>query len=138
METIELIRLAKKAMENAYVPYSHFRVGAALLTDKGEVYTGCNVENASFGGTNCAERTALFKAISEGQRKFKAVAVISDSNDFTYPCGICRQVLSEFGLDLEIIVARNNEEYRVHKLREILPFAFTNAELEGGKVDEQI
>jgi cytidine deaminase len=138
METIELVRLAKKAKENAYVPYSHFRVGAALLTDKDVVYTGCNVENASFGGTNCAERTALFKAISEGHRKFKAIAIISDSDDYTYPCGICRQVLSEFGLDLDIIVAKDNEEYRVHKLSEILPFAFTNAELERGKADEQI
>lgn len=130
MERSELVALAKKAMENAYVPYSHFRVGAALLTENDEIYTGCNIENASYGGTNCAERTALFKAVSEGRRSFKAIAIISDSDNYTYPCGICRQVLSEFGNNLEFIVANNKSEYKVYKLNEILPFAFTNEELE--------
>lgn len=131
MDNKELVKVAKKAMKNAYVPYSKFRVGAALETLDGKIFTGCNIENASFGGTNCAERTALFKAISEGSRKFTRIAIISDSNDFTYPCGICRQVLSEWGLDMEVIVANNNEEFRVHKLSEILPYAFTNENMEG-------
>jgi cytidine deaminase len=133
MENIELVKLAKKAMENAYVPYSHFRVGAALLTINDEVYTGCNIENASFGGTNCAERTALFKAVSEGKKQFKTIAIISDSDNFTYPCGICRQVLAEFGTDLVFLIANNKEEFRIHKFTELLPYAFTNEELEGSR-----
>ncbi|MDF2673600.1 MAG: cytidine deaminase [Clostridiales bacterium] len=136
MDYKDLVRLAKSAMENAYVPYSKFRVGAALLTTDGLVFSGCNIENASFGGTNCAERTALFKAISEGSRKFSKIAIISDSKDYTYPCGICRQVLSEWGLDMEIIVANSNEEFRVHKLRDILPYAFTNENMEGRYISE--
>lgn len=136
MESKNLVRMAREAMENAYVPYSKFRVGAALETQDGRVYTGCNIENASFGGTNCAERTALFKAISEGNRKFKKIAIISDSKDYTYPCGICRQVLSEWGLDMEVIVADSNENYRTHKLSEILPYAFTNENMEGRNAGE--
>jgi cytidine deaminase len=136
MDNKDLVKVAKEAMKNAYVPYSKFRVGAALLTAEGKVFSGCNIENASFGGTNCAERTALFKAISEGNRKFIKIAVISDSSDFTYPCGICRQVLSEWGLDMEVIVANCNEEFRVHKLRDILPYAFTNENMEGRHVSE--
>lgn len=130
MEDIELIKLAKDAMKNAYVPYSHFRVGAALETADGTVYTGCNIENASFGGTNCAERTALFKAISEGKRNFKKIAVINDSGNYAYPCGICRQVLSEFGINLIVIVANNKCEYVVHKLSELLPYDFNSCTME--------
>ena len=130
MEDIELIKLARDAMKNAYVPYSHFRVGAALETDDGTVYTGCNIENASFGGTNCAERTALFKAISEGKRSFKKIAVINDSENYAYPCGICRQVLSEFGINLIVIVANNKGEYVVHKLSELLPYDFNSCTME--------
>lgn len=133
MDNKELIKIAEKAMEQAYVPYSKFRVGAALVTEDDEVITGCNIENASFGGTNCAERTALFKAISEGHKKFKRIAIISDSSNYTYPCGICRQVLSEFGLNMEVIVANNKGEYMIHKLTELLPYAFTNEDMEGGK-----
>jgi cytidine deaminase len=129
LENSQLVKLANKAKENAYVPYSHFKVGAALLADDGTVYTGCNIENASFGGTNCAERTALFKAVSEGVRNFTKIAVISDSDDYTYPCGICRQVLSEYGLDIEVIVANGKGEYRVHALKELLPYAFTNEDM---------
>jgi cytidine deaminase len=136
MDNAELVRLAKKAMENAYVPYSKFRVGAALLTKDDKVFSGCNIENASFGGTNCAERTAFFKAISEGNRAFKKIAIISDSVDFTYPCGICRQVMSEFGLDIEIIVSNYNEEYRVYKLGELLPHAFLKEDLERSNTNE--
>jgi cytidine deaminase len=130
MERSELVKLAKIAMENAYVPYSHFRVGAALLADNDKVYTGCNIENSAYGATNCAERTAIFKAVSEGIKNFKAIAIISDSDNYTYPCGICRQVMSEFGNNIEVIVANNKGEYRVHKFSEILPCAFTNEDLE--------
>ncbi|SKA85957.1 cytidine deaminase [Caloramator quimbayensis] len=130
MDNIELIKLANAAKENAYTPYSNFKVGAAIVTEDGKVFTGCNIENASYGGTNCAERTALFKALSEGHRKFTKIAVISDSSDYTYPCGICRQVLSEFSLNLEVIVANQKLEYKVHKLSELLPYAFTNKDLE--------
>lgn len=133
MDNKELIEIAEKAMEQAYVPYSKFRVGAALVTEDDKVITGCNIENASFGGTNCAERTALFKAISEGHKKFKKIAITSDSSNFTYPCGICRQVLSEFGLNMEVIVANNKGGYKVHKLSELLPYAFTNEDMEGDK-----
>lgn len=129
MDNVCLVNKAKKAMEYSYSPYSKFRVGAALLTDHGEVFTGCNIENASFGGTNCAERTALFKAISEGHNKFTKIAIISDSKSYTAPCGICRQVLSEFSLDLEVIMANENGEYITKSLRELLPLAFTSEDL---------
>jgi cytidine deaminase len=138
MDSLQLIKLAKAAMENAYVPYSHFKVGAALLTDNNEVYTGCNIENASFGGTNCAERTALFKAISEGKRKFKSIAIISESSGFTYPCGICRQVLSEFCMDIDVIIANNKEEFKLYKFSEIFPFSFTGEDLERSSLNGQI
>lgn len=129
MDNKELVRLAAKAREYAYVPYSQFKVGAAVLTSSGEVYTGCNIENASYGATNCAERTALFKAVSEGHRKFVKLAVISNNENFAYPCGICRQVIAEFGTDIEIITANCKEEFTVHKLDEILPYAFTPKDL---------
>lgn len=135
MHDADLVSLAKKAKEFAYVPYSHFRVGAAALTEDGEVFTGCNIENASFGGTVCAERTALFKAISEGKRRITKIAVIGDMEDYTYPCGICRQVIAEYGTDTEIIVAKGNGEFRVHKLSELLPYAFTEKDLEGRRLD---
>jgi len=135
MSNEELVRLAKEAKEYAYVPYSHFRVGAAVLTEEGEVFTGCNIENASYGGTICAERTALVKAISEGKTKIAKIAVIGDIEDYTYPCGICRQFISEYGTDIEIIVAKCNGEFRVHKLKELLPYAFTEKDLEGRKLD---
>ena len=96
MNNVELINYAKKAMNNAYAPYSNFCVGAALLTDDGTVYTGCNIENSSFGATICAERTAAVKAVSEGHRRFTKIAIVSKAGGYTYPCGICRQFLSEF------------------------------------------
>lgn len=135
MSNEELVALARKAKEFAYVPYSHFRVGAAVLTAEGEVFTGCNIENASYGGTVCAERTALFKAISEGKTRIAKIAVIGDMEDYTYPCGICRQVIAEYGTDIEVIVAKGNGEFRVHKLSELLPYAFTERDLEGRKLD---
>ena len=129
----ELIKKAFEVRENAYVPYSQFKVGAALLTTSGKVYTGCNVESASYGGTNCAERTALFKAVSEGERAYKAIAVVGDPATYTFPCGICRQVLVEFGTDLEVIVARTENDYQVFTLEELLPHSFTPKDLDGSR-----
>jgi cytidine deaminase len=129
MDYKKLVEMAYEAMENAYVPYSNFNVGAALLGKSGKVYTGCNVECASYGGTNCAERTALFKAVSEGEREFTAIAVVSRTRDITPPCGICRQVLAEFGTDMDVIVAKDLD-YEVYNLSELLPLNFTSDELD--------
>ena len=123
MDVHELVLLAQKAKENAYVPYSGFKVGAALLDVSGNVHTGCNVENASFGATNCAERTAIFKAVSDGVRSFEAIAIASDSKDLIYPCGICRQVMAEFGIK-KIIVSQSDGTFAEYSLEELLPFAF--------------
>ncbi len=128
MDYKELIQKAYDAMAFSYSPYSNFKVGAALLTDTGKVYTGCNVEIASFGATNCAERTAIFKAISEGEKAFKAIAVVSSSKDYTFPCGICRQVIVEFGKDIDIIVAKDYD-YTVYKIEDLLPHSFTQVDL---------
>ena len=127
-----LCALAKQAMERAYVPYSGFRVGAALLCADGSVYTGCNIENASFTPTVCAERTAVFKAVSEGKRDFSAIAVASGREGRTDgafpPCGVCRQVLAEFcPPDLPVYVLQADASVREIPLRELLPFAFTPA-----------
>jgi len=124
----QLIKKAYEAMAFSYSPYSNFKVGAALLTDSDKVYTGCNVEIASFGATNCAERTAIFKAVSEGEKSFKAIAVVSSSNDYTFPCGICRQVIVEFGKDIDIIVAKDYD-YVVYKIDDLLPKSFTQIDL---------
>jgi len=126
----ELIHQAKEAMKHAYVPYSQFRVGAAVLTKDGKVYTGCNIECASFGGTNCAERTALFKAISEGNRSFEAIAVVSDNEGYTFPCGICRQVIVEFGKDTRIIVSTKEGKIETFTAAELLPHSFSSIDLE--------
>jgi len=123
MDEKNLIRKALDAREKAYVPYSNFRVGAAILMENGEVYTGCNIEIASYSPTICAERTAIFKAISEGKRKIKAIAVVGDS-DYTYPCGVCRQVIREFGKDAIIIVANSEKDYKKYRLNELLPYSF--------------
>ena len=121
-----LIRAAKQAKKQAYVPYSGFHVGAALLCSDGTVYTGCNIENASFSVTNCAERTALFKAVSDGHRAFAAIAVVSDSKEITPPCGACRQALAEFcGSDFVILMCGSGSDYRQSTLGELLPFAFS-------------
>lgn len=128
----ELIRLALDEKERAYVPYSHFSVGAAVQTPDGELIGGFNIENASYGATNCAERTAIFCALHSGAKKISAIAVTGDPNSYTYPCGICRQVMAEFGdADLTVIVARNETDFKVHTLAEILPGAFTKLDLEG-------
>ena len=109
---------------NAYAPYSGLKVGAALYTDEEEIYTGCNVENASLGLSICAERAAIFKAISQGERKFTAVAVISLGSDYIYPCGACRQVIAEFGDDILIFMANGKKEYQVANIKELLPLNF--------------
>ena len=105
----QLVELALRARERAYVPYSHFRVGACLMSKNGTLYCGCNIENAAYSPTNCAERTAVFKAVYEGERQFSAIAVASDSENFTAPCGVCRQVLAEF-CDAEMPVICINRE----------------------------
>jgi len=131
MEYEKLVSQALQARKNAYVPYSNFKVGAAVLTEDGKIYTGCNIENASYGATNCAERTAIFKAVSEGYKTIKAIAIVGVQNDYTYPCGICRQVIAEFATaDTKIILGKNENEYLVKTLEEILPGAFTKKDLE--------
>lgn len=126
----ELIRLALDARKNAYVPYSHYAVGAALLTEDGEYFSGCNIESASYGATNCAERTAIFKAVSEGKRSFRAIAVAGGMEgkepvDYAYPCGICRQVMKEFAAeDFQVIVAKSLTDFKEYRLSELLPFGF--------------
>lgn len=124
MSNEELIKYAIKVRENAYAPYSKFKVGACLLAKSGKIYCGCNVENSSFGATNCAERTALFSAVANGEREFEKIAIIgSNPDNYAYPCGICRQVLSEFG-DLKVIVAKNENDYKEFKLSDLLSHSF--------------
>lgn len=129
---IELIKKAIEARELAYCPYSNFKVGAAALFEDGKIYTGCNIENASYGATNCAERTAIFNGVAQGNRKLLALALIGDTNNFIYPCGICRQVICEFAenKDMKIYIIKNENEVIVKTLDEIVPGAFTKADLE--------
>lgn len=124
MDNELLLTYAKKAMGNAYAPYSQFCVGAALLTTEGEIFTGCNVENASFGASICAERCAVLKAVSEGYTSFEKIAIVSSNGDYTYPCGICRQFLSEFMEDGFVVLEGKNGEVRQFALEELLPYAF--------------
>ena len=139
MEKAEIQALIRKAFEGqkfAYTPYSHFRVGAALRAKDGRVYTGCNIENAGYTPTNCAERTALFKAVSEGVREFDAIAIVGSRQGevntlVTGPCGVCRQALYEFGGDaLTIIMAKTEDDYIVTTLGALLPYGFGPANLE--------
>lgn len=127
----ELIEQAMRAREFSYSPYSGYRVGAALMTVEGKVYTGCNIENAAYTPTNCAERTAFFKAVSEGQKSFRAIAIVGGPADepitqYACPCGVCRQVMMEFcdPQTFDIIIARSKKEYRLKKLQELLPDGF--------------
>ncbi len=127
----ELVKMAVEAKEKAYAPYSGFRVGAALVAGSGNVYTGANIENISFGATNCAERTAVFKAVFEGDTKIEKIAIASDSPDYIYPCGICRQVLAEFGgRDMKVLCSKPNGDFKELTLEELLPNAFVDM---GGK-----
>lgn len=125
----ELVDLAKKAMENAYVPYSKFKVGAALLDKEGNVHLGCNIENAAYGATNCAERTALFSAVAKGIKEFEKIAVVASSKDYASPCGICRQVLFEFMPDGDVILDSDEKGMIKYKVRELLPLGFSSADL---------
>ena len=120
----KLIAMAREASQNAYVPYSHFKVGAAILGEGGGIFTGCNVENAAYGSTLCAERTALVKAVSEGCRSFTRLAVVGNSADYCWPCGACRQMLYEFAPDLEVLVARQDHTFVKYTLRQLLPQGF--------------
>ncbi|MCR4792484.1 MAG: cytidine deaminase [Lachnospiraceae bacterium] len=129
----ELILNAFEARTKSYCPYSGYAVGAALLTESGQVFMGCNVENSSYGATICAERCAALKAVSEGERSFKAIAIVGaprdakEVSDYAYPCGICRQFLSEFGgSDMTVIVAKSIDDRKVFSLGELLPEAFSS------------
>lgn len=134
--TQKLMQAALAARETAYAPYSHYTVGAALLTTEGDIYQGGNIENASYGATNCAERTAFFKAVSEGRRKFLAIAVAGGMEGgkpvgYAYPCGICRQIMQEFaGDDFRIFVVKSETDYKEYRLRELLPFGFGGASIQ--------
>ncbi len=129
----ELMELAQKARETSYSPYSRFRVGAALLTKSGKVYLGCNVENASYPAGNCAERTAIFKAVSEGEREFEALAIVGgregETSEFCAPCGICRQVMAEFcGGDFKVLLGCP-EKFSAYTLKSLLPLSFSSKDL---------
>lgn len=134
MDVEMLIREAMEALKNSYAPYSGYNVGAALLTERGRVFRGCNIENAAFSPTNCAERTAFFKAVSEGERHFKAICIVGGKNakngapitDFAAPCGVCRQVMLEFcdPDTFRIILAKNEDLYEIHTLRKLIPRGF--------------
>lgn len=126
MDNKDLIKEALKAREYSYSPYSDYQVGAALLSMEGKLYTGCNIENAAYSPTNCAERTAFFKAVSEGVRKFQKIAIVGSPKgevvQYAFPCGVCRQVMMEFcdPENFEIIVAKSTEEFKVYHLKELL------------------
>jgi cytidine deaminase len=124
MSAEDLLEAARAARLNAHAPFSRFLVGAALETDDGRIVTGCNVENATYGLTVCAERVAVFKAVSEGLRRFTRIAVVADTDEPTPPCGACRQILWEFGGDLEVILGNLSEEKARHRLSALLPYAF--------------
>lgn len=130
LEIQKLMDCAIKARENAYSPYSHFAVGAALLCEDGTLYEGCNIENASYGLTNCAERTAIFKAVSEGHIKFKALAVVADTEGPCAPCGACRQVMAEFKIPL-IIMGNSMGNIKMVTIEEVLPFSFSECDVIG-------
>lgn len=132
----QLVDAAISARKMAYTPYSHFSVGAALLTKDGKIYRGCNIENAAFTPTNCAERTAFFKAVSEGEHEFAAIAVVGGKagepiSEYCSPCGVCRQVMMEFcdPESFRVILAKNPEEWQVYTLREIIPLGFSGKDL---------
>lgn len=131
MNLLKLIESACEAREKSYAPYSGFHVGAALLTAEGRIYQGCNIENAAYSPTNCAERTAFFKAVSEGERNFKAIAITGSKEEYLPPCGVCRQVMAEFcsGEDFKIILAKNKTEYKIFTLKDLLPESFSQENL---------
>ncbi len=131
MNNKELLKIAEDARKYSHSPYSKFKVGAALLSKDNKVYTGCNIECASLGATNCAERTAIFKAISEGTSDIEAIAIASDNsekNEPTYPCGICRQVIIEFGTDIRIITGYSEGEIQECRITDLIPNYFTGSD----------
>lgn len=130
LEIQKLMDCAIKARENVYSPYSHFAVGAALLCEDGTLFEGCNIENASYGLTNCAERTAIFKAVSEGHTTFKALAVVADTEGPCAPCGACRQVMAEFKIPL-IIMGNLMGNIKIVTIEELLPFSFSECDVTG-------
>lgn len=125
----ELIKKAKEARKNSYSPYSKVKIGAAVLTGDGKIFSGCNIENISYGISNCAERTAIFKAVSEGYRKINAIAIYGESKEFTKPCGACRQVMIEFNPDMDVIMKGEDGFMKVSKARRLLPENFYPKEL---------
>lgn len=138
----KLIRTAVRQLSYSYAPYSHFKVGAALLAENGTIYTGCNIENAAYTPTSCAERTAFFKAVSEGVRTFKAICIAGGMNgeltDYTAPCGVCRQVMMEFCSpeEFEIILAKGEDDYKMYKLKDLMPLGFGPGNLREGRYEE--
>lgn len=130
MTVQELCARAQDMLPLAYAPYSHFPVGAALECEDGTVFTGCNIENAAYGPSNCAERTAVFKAVSEGYRSFRRIAIAADTPRFCAPCGVCRQVLQEFAPEIQVILVNNQGETKVLTLPELLPYSFGSSNLE--------
>ena len=138
----KLIRTAVRQLSYSYAPYSHFKVGAALLAENGTIYTGCNIENAAYTPTSCAERTAFFKAVSEGVRTFKAICITGGMNgeltDYTAPCGVCRQVMMEFCSpeEFEIILAKGEDDYKMYKLKDLMPLGFGPGNLREGRHEE--
>jgi cytidine deaminase len=125
----ELAKAAQDIKRNAFSPFSKFKVGAAILTEDGTIFSGCNIENSSYGLTICAERVAIFNAVSSGASKFTAIAVVSDDPDFTPPCGACRQVLLELAGNIDFVMMDSKNRYKIMKLTSLLPFAFTEKNL---------
>lgn len=125
----EMVCIAMQQLQFSYAPYSHFKVGAVLLTKSGKLYTGCNIENSAYTPTNCAERTAFFKAVSEGEREFQAICIVGGKNgqitNYTPPCGVCRQVMMEFcNPDTFQVILARQDEYKIFTLKELLPMGF--------------
>ncbi|MBS1514804.1 MAG: cytidine deaminase [Bacteroidetes bacterium] len=120
-----LIEAALNVRKYSYSPYSNFKVGAAVLASSGKIYTGTNIENASFPATICAERVAFTKALSEGEKDLRAIAITSSYDEFVFPCGVCRQFMVEFNPQLTVILAVSKEKYEIHKLKDLLPYSFT-------------
>ena len=125
----ELVLVARRAQQFAHAPHSNFRVGAALLAKSGRIFTGCNIENSSYSLTNCAERTAIFKAVSEGVREFSAIAIAADGQDYITPCGACRQVLIDLAGNIEIVMVNGKNKTKVSSLNSLIPLAFTSQNL---------
>ncbi len=131
IEIKSMLRMAQEAQSRAYVPYSHFHVGACLKASSGAYYMGCNIENAAYSPTNCAERTALFKAVYEGERDFEAIAIVWDGDGYAVPCGVCRQALAEFcDAEMPVICGRKDGNFKVIALKDLLPCAFTGKDLQ--------